>query len=137
MKHKKNKCARKPREITEKARENTKRSLSRNCSCHSKPPGLGAGGLRLLLQSQAPHVLPGRVPGERLRHDVGILICCGNVIECNQVTTYGLSNKVLPYIEMFCSIMELEVGSDLFSSLVVNKDLLWHPCGSFDAHRGF
>ena len=81
-------------------------------------------------------MLPVALPGEQLRHDIGAHICRGNVIEGDQVAGYGPSNKVIPYIDVFCSIVELEVSGELYSSLVVSEDSLWLLPGGFDARRG-
>ena len=63
-------------------------------------------------------MLPVPFPGEQLRHDISVHICRGNVFEGDQVASYGLSNKVIPYVDMFCSIVELGVGGELYSSLL-------------------
>ena len=130
--------------MREKTKGNNKESQrkhqekpSRDPSCQSEPPWLGASDLRPLQQAQAPHVLPVPLPEEWLRHDISAHICCRNIIERDQVACYSLSNEMVPYIYVFRSIVELGVGGKLDRSLVIGENSLRPAPGGVDTRRGF
>ena len=82
-------------------------------------------------------MLPVPLPGERFYHDILLHICHGNVIDSDEAAPCCLAAEVVAYVDLLCSIMELGIGGELCSSLVVSVDSLWLAPGGSSACRCF